>query len=148
MGIEDIRNFVLVSEYLATGGQPSEQQVRELSGAGFDVIVNLGLFDPRYCLADEAGLARSLGVTYHHVPVDFMAPQSSDLDRFFGVMDASRDKKVFVHCAANYRASSFVALYGQAKLGWSAAEADAHVRRVWEPNETWTEFIEEYRRRL
>ena len=145
--ITDIRNFVAVSERLATGGQPSEQQVRELSAAGFEVIVNLGLLDPRYCLADEAGLVESLGVAYHHVPVDFRGPQPDDLARFFDVMDASRDKKVFVHCAANYRVSSFVALYGQAKLGWSATEADAHIRRVWQPNETWAAFIEERRRR-
>ena len=145
--ITDIRNFVAVSEQLATGGQPSEQQVRELSAAGFEVIVNLGLLDPRYCLADEAGLVESLGVEYHHVPVDFTAPLWNDLARFFDVMDASRDKKVFVHCAANYRVSSFVALYGQEKLGWSAAEADAHIQRVWHPNETWTAFIEKYRRR-
>src|SRR6516165_3362333 len=130
MPIEDIRNFVSVSGDLATGGQPSEEQIRELSGAGFEVIVNLGLLDPRYGLADEAGLVQSLGREYHHVPVDFSAPQSNDLHRFFDVMDASRDKKVFVHCAANYRVSSFVALYGQARLGWSQDEADAHIRRV------------------
>lgn len=144
--ITEIRNFVAVSERLATGGQPSEQQVRELSAAGFEVIVNLGLLDPRYCLSDEAGLVESLGVAYHHVPVDFTAPQPADLATFFDVMDASRDKTVFVHCAANYRVSSFVALYGQEKLGWSTTEADAHIRRVWEPNETWAAFIEKHRR--
>jgi protein tyrosine phosphatase (PTP) superfamily phosphohydrolase (DUF442 family) len=148
MPIEDIRNFLPVSEHLATGGQPSEQQVRELSAAGFEVVVNLGLLDPRYCLADEAGLVGSLGLTYFHVPVDFTAPRSHDLETFFDVMDASRDKNVFVHCAANYRVSSFVALYGQAKLGWSVQDADAHIRRIWEPNDAWVEFIETSRRRL
>jgi len=148
MPIEDIRNFLPVSEHLATGGQPSEEQIRELSAAGFEVVVNLGLLDPRYCLADEAGLVESLGLTYFHVPVDFKAPRSHDLETFFNVMDASRDKNVFVHCAANYRVSSFVALYGQAKLGWSAEDADAHIRRIWEPNDAWVEFIETSRRRL
>jgi protein tyrosine phosphatase (PTP) superfamily phosphohydrolase (DUF442 family) len=148
MPIEDIRNFVPVSERLATGGQPSEQQIRELSAAGFEVVVNLGLLDPRYCLADEAGLVGSLGVAYFHIPVDFGAPQSHDLETFFDVMEASRGKKVFVHCAANYRVSSFVGLYGQAKLGWSVQDADSQIRRVWEPNDTWATFIETSRRRL
>jgi protein tyrosine phosphatase (PTP) superfamily phosphohydrolase (DUF442 family) len=139
---------VPVSDHLATGGQPSEEQIRALSAAGFEVIVNLGLLDPRYCLADEAGLVGSLGVEYHHIPVDFKAPQPNDLEQFVDVMDASRDKKVFVHCAANYRVSSFVALYGQAKLGWSAETADAHIQRVWEPNDTWKAFIEQSRRRF
>jgi len=148
MAIEDIRNFVSVSEQLATAGQPSEQQLQELAQAGFEVVVNLGLLDPRYCLADEAGLSAALGMAYHHIPVDFRSPQVDDLEKFFDVMDASPNRKVFVHCAANYRVSSFIALYGQARLGWSADQADAHVRRIWDPNDTWKEFIETSRRKL
>jgi len=147
MAIEDIRNFVLVSDDLATAGQPSEAQMKDVARAGFDIVVNLGLLDPRYCLADEAGLAESLGMTYLHVPVDFAAPRLEDLDQFFDVMQLSRGKKVFAHCAANYRVSSFVALYGEATLGWSAEEADAHIRRVWTPNETWSNFIDAARQR-
>ena len=79
--------------------------------------------------------------------MDFNAPQADDLRRFLDVMDASAGQKVFVHCAANYRVSSFVALYGQARLGWSADQGDAHIRRVWEPNETWVRFIADARRR-
>ena len=146
MAIQDIRNFVPVSDHLATGGQPSEPQVHDVAKAGFQVVVNLGLLDPRYCLADEASLARSLGLEYHHIPVDFKAPKADDLRRFFDVMDASRDRKVFVHCAANYRVSSFVALYGQARLGWSADQADAHIKRVWHLDDTWAEFVEVSRR--
>ncbi len=148
MAIEDIKNFVSLSEQLATAGQPSEQQIQELAREGFEVVLNLGLLDPRYCLPDEAGLTESLGMAYRHIPVDFNAPQFDDLKKFFDVMDESRNKRVFVHCAANYRVSGFVALYGQAKLGWSADQADAHIRRVWEPNDTWKEFIEKSRRNL
>jgi len=147
MAIEDIRNFVLVSDDLATAGQPSEAQMKDVARAGFEIVVNLGLLDPRYCLADEAGLAESLGMTYRHVPVDFAAPRLEDLDQFFDVMQLSRGKKVFVHCAANYRVSSFVALYGEATLGWSTEEADAHIRRVWTPNDTWSNFIDAARQR-
>jgi len=74
------------------------------------------------------------------------APQPDDLRRFVDAMDASQDKKVFVHCAANYRVSSFVALYGEARLGWSPEQGDAHIRRIWEPNETWMRFIAASRR--
>jgi protein tyrosine phosphatase (PTP) superfamily phosphohydrolase (DUF442 family) len=147
MAIEDIRNFVLVSEDLATSGQPSEPQMQDVARAGFDVVVNLGLLDPRYCLADEAGLVESLGMTYRHLPVDFTAPRLEDLDMFFDVMRSSRGKKVFVHCAANYRVSSFVALYGEATLGWSTEEADAHIKRVWSLNDTWRDFIDAARQR-
>jgi protein tyrosine phosphatase (PTP) superfamily phosphohydrolase (DUF442 family) len=145
MAIEDIRNFVSVSDNLATGGQPTEQQIRDVARAGFAVVVNLGLLDPRYCLADEAGLVQSLGLVYHHIPVDFKAPHGGDLGKFFDVMDESSGQKVFVHCAANYRVSSFIALYGQARLGWSADQADAHIKRVWSLDDTWKTFVESFR---
>lgn len=148
MALDDIKNFVAVSDGLGTAGQPSDAQLRDVANAGFEVVVNLGLLDPRYCLADEAGSVRALGLTYHHIPVDFTAPQPDDLRCFFEAMDASSGKHVFVHCAANYRVAAFVALFGEARLGWSTDQSDAHVRRVWEPNETWTRFMAEARQRL
>ena len=114
----------------------------------FEVVVNLGRLDPRYCLPDEAGLVRSLGLEYHHIPVAFQAPQREDLQRFFEVMEASEGRRIFVHCAANYRVSCFVSLYGQAKLGWSPEQADAHIGRLWEPNEVWAKFVADSRREL
>jgi protein tyrosine phosphatase (PTP) superfamily phosphohydrolase (DUF442 family) len=146
MALDDIKNFIAVSDHLGTAGQPSESQLREVADAGFEVVVNLGLLDPRYCLADEAGTVTSLGLEYHHIPVDFNAPQAGDLRQFLDAMDGARGKKVFVHCAANYRVSSFVALYGESRLGWTREDADAHIRRVWEPNETWARFLADARR--
>jgi protein tyrosine phosphatase (PTP) superfamily phosphohydrolase (DUF442 family) len=147
MALDDIKNFIAVTDRLGTAGQPSEAQLRDVADAGFEVVVNLGLLDPRYCLADEAASVSSLGLSYHHIPVDFNAPQPDDLRRFLEVMDAAKDKKVFVHCAANYRVSSFVALYGESRLGWSPEQGDAHIRRVWEPNPTWAQLIDDARAR-
>jgi protein tyrosine phosphatase (PTP) superfamily phosphohydrolase (DUF442 family) len=141
MAIEAIRNFVALSPGLATAGQPSERHVEELARAGFEVVINLAAIDPRCRFSDEAGLVRSLGLTYHHIPVDFKAPTLSDLERFFTVMEASRGKKIFVHCAANFRVSAFIALYGQARLGWTLEQADAHIKRIWVPDEVWQAFI-------
>jgi protein tyrosine phosphatase (PTP) superfamily phosphohydrolase (DUF442 family) len=148
MAIAEIKNFVSVSDALATAGQPSEDQLHQLAQEGFEVIINLGLLDPRYCLADEAEAVRSLSMEYHHIPVDFQAPKRADLEQFFQVMDACTEKKVFVHCAANYRVSSFISLYGQARFGWSLEQANEHIRRLWEPNEVWMAFIEEARQAL
>jgi protein tyrosine phosphatase (PTP) superfamily phosphohydrolase (DUF442 family) len=148
VAIDAIKNFIPVTDALVTGGQPTAPQLEEVARAGFEVVVNLGLLDPRYCLPDEQGLTASLGMQYHHIPVDFKAPRLEDLAKFFGVMDAAVGKRVFVHCAANYRVSGFVGLYGQAKLGWSPEQADALVRRVWQPDETWQQFIAAARQSL
>jgi protein tyrosine phosphatase (PTP) superfamily phosphohydrolase (DUF442 family) len=148
MALEHIRNFVLVMPGLATAGQPSEPQLREVADHGFEIVVNLGLLDPRYCLPDEAGLVLALGLEYHHIPVDFQTPQLADLQRFFCVLDAIKGKEAFVHCAANMRVSSFVSLYGQAHLGWSLEKANALIARIWQPNEVWVQFIESARKNL
>jgi hypothetical protein len=55
---------------------------------------------------------------------------------------------VFVHCAANFRVSSFMAVYGQMRLGWDHNRADRHARTFWEPNRTWQAFVDECRARF
>lgn len=148
MSLEAIYHFVPVSDELATAGQPSDSQLAEIAAAGYQAVINLGLLDPRYCLEDEAARVRELGMSYVHIPVNFQQPQWGDLQAFFGALDELSAKKVFVHCAANYRVSVFVSLYGQFKLGWSAEAADAHVRRLWDPDPVWRNFISHARQQL
>lgn len=148
MALHDIKNFHRIDDRLGTGGQPTELQLHEVAQEGFRVVINLGLLDPRYCLPDEAALVARLGMTYVHVPVVFDEPREAELDAFVAAMDAHAATPTFVHCAANWRVSSFVALYGQLRRGWSVEEADAHARRFWQPNETWQRFMTEGRRRL
>lgn len=50
--MNDIKNFVYVSDKLATAGQPTENQLREIAKAGYDVVINLGLTGTNYALPD------------------------------------------------------------------------------------------------
>jgi protein tyrosine phosphatase (PTP) superfamily phosphohydrolase (DUF442 family) len=147
MALDAIKNFIRVDDRLATAGQPTADQLHEVAAAGFQLVVNLGLLDPRYCLPDEAALVRELGMDYEHLPVHFDAPRIEDFERFVSVMDAQRERTLFVHCAANYRVSAFVALYGELRWQWSREHADAHVARVWAPDEAWRSFIAAVRER-
>jgi protein tyrosine phosphatase (PTP) superfamily phosphohydrolase (DUF442 family) len=141
MALADIRSFLAIDEHLGTAGQPTEEQLGDLAVAGYGAIVNLGLLDPSYCLRDEAGAVASLRLEYRHIPVQFDAPTVQDYLTFASTMDGWADKKVFVHCAANYRASTFVALYGELRLGWPRERADALATKLWPLNETWRAFI-------
>lgn len=143
MPVETIRNFLPLGDRLGTAGQPTEDELRDVAAAGYGAVVNLGLLDPRYCLPDEAGLAASLGLRYHHIPVPFDAPGVEHFRAFLAAMDAeaAADAKVFVHCAANYRVSSFLALYGELRLGWTRDRADAHARVLWPLNDVWADFL-------
>lgn len=148
MPIEEIRNFAVFSDTISTGGQPTEAQINELAESGFNAVINLGLLDPRYCLPDEQGLVQSLHLDYHHIPVDFNAPAMSNYKAFEGVLSQLNAKRVFVHCAANYRVSCFIALFGQHHLSWSKHQAINYINKIWQPNHTWTEFMELVEREL
>jgi protein tyrosine phosphatase (PTP) superfamily phosphohydrolase (DUF442 family) len=141
VGVTDVRNFVRIDERVGTAGQPTEAQMRDVAKDGYAAVVNLGLLDPKYCLADEAGLVASLGMSYRHIPVKFDAPAVEDFEMFAATMDEWAGRKTFVHCAANYRVSAFMALYGELRLGWTRAHADEHARRVWTPDEIWRAFM-------
>jgi protein tyrosine phosphatase (PTP) superfamily phosphohydrolase (DUF442 family) len=146
MALADIRNFLAVDERLGTAGQPTEAQLGDVATEGYVAVVNLGLLDPKYCLPDEAASVASLGLEYRHIPVKFDAPAVEDFRTFAATMNEWDGKKIFVHCAANYRVSTFVALYGELRLRWTRERADALMRKLWQPNDTWRAFIELCRR--
>jgi protein tyrosine phosphatase (PTP) superfamily phosphohydrolase (DUF442 family) len=148
VGLKQIQNFLAVDSRIATAGQPTESELRDVADGGYQAVVNLGLLDPRYCLPDETSSAASLGLEYRHIAVNFDAPTAEDFEAFAVVMDDWSGKRVFVHCAANYRVSCFVALYGEMRLGWTSDQADAHIRRVWTPNATWSTFVKAMRARI
>jgi protein tyrosine phosphatase (PTP) superfamily phosphohydrolase (DUF442 family) len=131
-----------VSELLATAGQPTEGQLASIASEGFEVIVNLALHDePRYSLHDEAGLVRSLGMEYIHIPVAFDAPTQADLLAFFAAMNRHQNQKMLVHCAANIRVSTFVGLYNAIEKGEPVERAFALMKTIWQPNPVWESFI-------
>lgn len=138
-----IQNYRAVDDRLGTSGQPTEAQLADVARAGFMAVINLALHDdPRYSLADEAGTVRSLGLDYVHIPVQFAAPKQSELLAFFDAMDACAGKKVWVHCAANYRVTAFLGLYRMIRQGWPRERAFELMDGLWKPNEVWSAFIE------
>ncbi len=140
--LADIKNFRALEPDLATAGQPDEAQLADVKRAGFDVVINLGLAGQPYSLPDEQSAVEKLGLAYFHLPVDFERPQAGDLERFLEIMDRCDERKVLVHCAANYRASCFTACYLHRRRGWSSVEAEASVHRVWIPNAVWRNFMQ------
>jgi len=139
--LESIFQYRRLSNRIATAGQPNEEEFRAIAGAGFRVVVNLGLEDADYALPDEKGLVESLGLIYEHIPVLWEAPTESDLHHFFQVLDRHAGKKMFIHCAANKRVSVFMMLYRVLMMGWTTEAAFSEMEQVWHPNEIWQSFI-------
>lgn len=138
-----ITNFRRLAPDLITGGQPTAAQLAAVAAAGFEVVINLALHGASYSLPDERGTVEALGMTYEHIPVVWEWPAAVDLHAFFAVMERHAGRRVFVHCAANYRASAFILLYRVLRLGWRVADALPDMRAVWNPAEypAWQAFI-------
>ncbi len=144
MSIQDIRNFHKVNDQIITGGQPTEEQLRAVAAEGAKAVINLATIDPRYSLPDEAGLVQSLGMSYHHIPVEWENPKESDFDAFENVMQQLLDQKILIHCVANFRVTAFYSLYALKNLGWTEAQADAFRASVWAGSNypIWEKFIQ------
>ena len=133
--LRDIINFRRLSDHLITGGQPTEEQLALAAAAGAEVVINLGRLDPAYALPDERGTVAALGLIYEHIPVVWAEPTAADLDAFFAAMDRYAGRRLFVHCAANYRASAFNMLYRVLRLGWRIEDARPDMDAIWDPAE-------------
>ncbi|RZM83034.1 phosphatase [Leptolyngbya iicbica LK] len=137
----DIYNYLPISERLATAGQPTAEQFAAIAQADFAVVINLALPTSTNALPDECAVVEAQGMTYYPIPVEWEYPTLRDFQQFATVMAQHAEQKVFVHCAMNMRVSTFVYLY-RCLRGVPRDTAAADLAKIWQPNETWQNFID------
>ncbi|MGB7445319.1 MAG: protein tyrosine phosphatase family protein [Coleofasciculaceae cyanobacterium] len=143
--IEKIYNFLQLSDSIATSGQPTEEQFREIQASGYQLLINLALSDSTNALVNEQEIVEAKGMEYINIPVVWEHPTLKDIQEFFRVMQANTDKKIFVHCVANMRVSAFVYLYRLIYDHLSEEDAKQDLEKIWIPNPTWQQFIQRVR---
>lgn len=145
MSIEGAVNYRKISERVATSGSVSEDRLRRLGAEGFDAVVNLLPDSSEVAVAGEREIVEGQGLEYHYIPVDFGNPTEADFSLFRRVMENAGDKKILIHCAANYRVSAFYSLYAMQDGDWSWEDAQAHIASIWDPTDypAWKRFIDE-----
>ncbi len=139
--LQTIRHYYRYDATLASAGQPEASQLALLPGA-FDCVINLAQSDSPHALTDEAGTLEALGLPYIHLPVDFKKPLARDIKRFLAMMREHTEQRLFVHCAYNWRASSFVFLHRVINADCDQQQAKADLYAIWQPDATWQAFIE------
>ena len=140
--LEDIYQFVQLSDRVATAGQPTEIQYPAIATAGYQTVINLALKESANALPNEDMIASNLGLAYIHIPVLWEAPTLENFQEFVNVMNANKDRKIFVHCAANMRVSAFMYLYRQLHNQIDEETAQLDLAKIWAPNEVWQNFID------
>lgn len=141
----NVLHFAQLGNTLATSGQPTADEFREIAAQGYRTVVNLALPSSTGALADEGAVVAGLGMTYVNVPVPWDAPQVGQFRRFAALIRLLGVEKVWVHCAMNMRVSCFFYLYRRFELGWAEDDARRHMDPIWKPrdNPVWSRFIDD-----
>jgi len=141
--LEDIRNFVPLTDDVGTSGQPTREQFRAIADAGYDAVINLALPTSDDAIPDEGAVVTGLGMSYVHIPVEFDAPTVGDLRRFVGVMRALEGQRTWVHCVVNARVSAFMYHYLRHVRRLGEDESRSPVLERWAPrmDDTWKRFL-------
>jgi protein tyrosine phosphatase (PTP) superfamily phosphohydrolase (DUF442 family) len=136
-----IRAYYQVNSNLATSGQPTEEQFSIIAQSGYTVVINLAMPTSDFAISNEKEIVNSLGMSYIHIPVSWETPQLKDVQTFFSAMQSNQEKKVWVHCALNMRASCFIYLYQKQVLQIPEVQAQHPMSKIWQPTGAWEQLI-------
>lgn len=139
--LAEVLNYRAYSPTFASSGQPTREQFQAIREAGFERVVYIAFSNGSRALDDADVLVESLGMSYLHIPVEWDAPAVEEFDLFAAFMSQDRDAPTLLHCQVNARATAFSFLYRVIHQNVPVAEAKADMNTVWQPNETWRDFI-------
>lgn len=141
--IEAIYNYYRVPNLFETSGQPSKEELKLIAKKGYEVVINLA---PNSMIEgsviNEREILERVNVRYIHIPVDFFRPSAVSFEEFVSNLEKNKNKKIWVHCAANMRVSAFVYKYRRDILKQSHTEIINDMEIIWTPNKTWKSFLD------
>jgi protein tyrosine phosphatase (PTP) superfamily phosphohydrolase (DUF442 family) len=137
----EAENTHQVFDWLWSSGQLTIKDIESLPALGIEVVINLALPTSSNALPGESEFVTRQGITYIQIPVEWERPELHQLMQFFGILNAVKERHVWVHCQKNMRVSAFIYLYRKLCLAESEDAATHPMREIWVPNETWRVFI-------
>jgi len=141
--MENIYNFLKLSDRLFSSGMPTPEQIPSIAKNGVQVLINLATSQSEGWMPNEKDLVEAQNIAYYEIPVDWDNPAMKNLTEFMNIMDRHKHQKILVHCQANFRATGFIMLYRVNRLGWAEENALRDLRKIWNPAEypIWEQFI-------
>ena len=140
--LSKVYNYHDIENLFTTSGQPNAYQLKLIAENGYDAVINLA---PNSVLEgsviSEAEILTANNVKYIHIPVNFNMPKKEDFLEFVKSLKENKDKKIWIHCAANMRVSAFVYKYRRDILELKDDEVIKDMKLIWSPNHTWSSFL-------
>lgn len=123
-------NFVELTPGIGTGGQPTEEGLKQLAEKGYKIIVNLRSSSEQFDLAGEEKSALQLGLRYYMIPLVAKEPTEAQAMAFVTLMSALKQDKVFVHCTGGGRVGSLMMIYFALEEGMPQEKAEEEARKM------------------
>jgi protein tyrosine phosphatase (PTP) superfamily phosphohydrolase (DUF442 family) len=139
--MENIKNFIQLTDDIATAGQPTEEQFQLIADAGYQHVINLGMPDHPHAVSTEDKILAELGINYIHIPVRFDSPTKTQVTFFCQVLSALKSKKVFVHCIMNFRVSAFMYHYLRHVEERAEQESKSLMFNYWQLDDVWRDLM-------
>ena len=110
--MQNIINYIKINNKISTSGQPTKRQFKQIAKEGFEVVINLAMHN-KGALKEEDKIVSKNDMVYLHLPITWKNPEVDRLKLFLRLLEGleKENKKVFIHCIKNYRASVFIYLY-------------------------------------
>lgn len=138
----EVLNWRQWDKRVSLSGQPTEEQLGDLSDAGIKRIINLGPHSNKGALKDETAAVAKLGMAYVYIPVDFENPTDGNYQDFCAALMDAIALPLHVHCIYNARVSAFFYRYATEGRGGNPDNAFALMDGIWRPGGVWATFID------
>ena len=142
-GAATIDHFYRISDRVAVGGQPTPEQVTELSQDGFNGIINLRE-EVEFNDGPQARAARDWGMAFVRVPVSREAPSDAAVEKFLAVTDDTSMFPIYIYCGSGNRAAAFWMIRRVVRDGWTLANAEAEAGRAGLSSGKMLDFARDY----
>lgn len=140
----DLENYQENTSKMVSSGLPTQQHFEQLKEMGVAHVIDLIPGDR----SDEANLTKALALNYHNIQVEWKNPTVANFNEYAAKMNefSQAEGKILTHCRLNWRGAVFTYLYRVTHLKEDEAIAKADMIAIWQPDETWQNFIDELKK--
>jgi protein tyrosine/serine phosphatase len=122
-----IKNFGQLDERFFRGGQPKDEEYKELAALGIKTVIDLRNDPKDYAKTS----AEALGMRYINIPMSYKQyPAVAKIEEFLKLVDDPATGKFYVHCAGGrHRTGVMGAVYRFNHYGWDYDRTYAEMKK-------------------
>lgn len=139
--LDDVKNYQVNNAKMVSAGLPTNEQFKALQQIGVSKVIDLIPGDR----SEEISLMKELGLPYYNVQVAWEHPTLKNFTDYVAHMNATPGSEglTLTHCRLNWRGAVFTYLYRVTQLHQDEATAKKDMLAIWQPNDTWQNYINE-----